>query len=106
MINVQDWLSMADTARHCNEEAIWEAHPGQDDQEFHRLRHVLAETDQSAAKAAHLAAWEAYVAAYNEAYEKAHREFYPRWSKAFLTGTNCLPVAGESECSLATQPPD
>ena len=42
MIDAKDWLSMTDTARYRNEEAIWEAHPDQDDQEFHRLRLVLA----------------------------------------------------------------
>ena len=84
MIDAKDW--MTDTARYRNEEANWEAHrdKDQDDQEFHRLRLALAETDISATKAAHLAAREAYVAAYNEAYDKAHREFYPHWRREFV----------------------
>lgn len=87
MIDAKDWLSMTDTARNRNEEAIWEAHrdqEDQDDEKFHRLRLVLAETDISATKAAHLAAREAYVAAFNEAYDKAYREFYPYWCREFL----------------------
>jgi hypothetical protein len=76
MIDAKDWLWITDAARVRNERALLKLLPPIDGENLGLLKEVLAETDLCAIESAHLAAWKAYIAAFNEAYDKGHREAY------------------------------